>query len=66
MKLAFAIFRYFPFGGLQLDFSRFLKEGIRRGHAVTVLYDRWEGDFIPGAEYVNLKCRSLTNWGNGF
>ena len=63
MKLAFAIFRYFPFGGLQLDFARFLKEGIRRGHAVTVLYDRWEGEFIPGAEYVKLKCRALSNWG---
>lgn len=63
MKLAFAIFRYFPFGGLQLDFARFLQEGIRRGHAVTVLYDRWEGEFIPGAEYVKLKCRALTNWG---
>jgi UDP-glucose:(heptosyl)LPS alpha-1,3-glucosyltransferase len=63
MKLAFAIFRYFPFGGLQLDFARFLKEGISRGHTVTVLYDRWEGEFIPGAEYVNLKCRGLTNWG---
>ena len=63
MKLAFAIFRYFPFGGLQLDFARFLKEGIRRGHAVTVLYDRWEGEFIPGAEYVKLQCRALSNWG---
>ena len=63
MKLVFAIFRYFPFGGLQLDFARFLKEGIRRGHAVTVLYDRWEGEFIPGAEYVKLNCRALSNWG---
>jgi len=63
MKLAFTIFRYFPFGGLQLDFARFLKEGIRRGHSITVLYDRWEGDLIPGAEYVHLECRALTNWG---
>ncbi len=63
MKLAFTIFRYFPFGGLQLDFARFLAEGIRRGHAVTVLYDRWEGEFIPGAEYVKLECRAWTNWG---
>ncbi|MBO4648970.1 MAG: glycosyltransferase family 4 protein [Lentisphaeria bacterium] len=63
MKLAFTIFRYFPYGGLQLDFARFLREGIRRGHSITVLYDRWEGDFIPGAEYVQLDCRALTNWG---
>ena len=63
MKLAFAIFRYFPFGGLQLDFARFLREGIRRGHSITVLYDRWEGDFFPGANYEHLKCSALTNWG---
>ena len=63
MKFAFAIFRYFPYGGLQLDFIRFLKEGLRRGHSITVLYDRWEGDLIPGADYEPLKCRSLTNWG---
>lgn len=63
MKLAFTIFRYFPYGGLQLDFARFLREGLRRGHEITVLYDRWEGEFIPGAEYVPLDCRALTNWG---
>ena len=63
MKLAFTIFRYFPYGGLQLDFARFLQEGIRRGHDITVLYDRWEGDFIPGAAYEHLDCRALTNWG---
>ena len=63
MKLVFTIFRYFPYGGLQLDFARFLQEGIRRGHSVTVLYDRWEGDFFTGAEYRELKCEGLTNWG---
>lgn len=63
MNLAFTIFRYFPFGGLQLDFARFLREGLRRGHRITVLYDRWEGEFIPGAEYAELKCRALSNWG---
>ena len=63
MKFAFTLFRYFPYGGLQLDFARFLKEGLRRGHSITVLYDRWEGDFLPGAEYEQLKCRGLSNWG---
>jgi len=62
MKLAFTIFRYFPYGGLQLDFSRFLKEGLRRGHEITVLYDRWEGDFISGAAYRQLDCRAAANY----
>ena len=63
MKLAFTIFRYFPYGGLQLDLARFLKEGIRRGHSVTVFYGRWEGEFLVGAEYVQVPARGLTNWG---
>ena len=63
MKLAFIIFRYFPYGGLQLDFARFLEEGIRRGHSVTVFYGRWEGEFLPGADYVQVPARGLTNWG---
>ena len=62
MKLAFTIFRYFPYGGLQLDFSRFLREGLHRGHEITVLYDRWEGDFIPGAEYRQLSCHAAANY----
>ena len=62
MKLAFTIFHYFPYGGLQLDFSRFLKEGLRRGHAITVLYDRWEGDFISGAAYRQLECHGSANY----
>ena len=62
MKLAFTIFRYFPYGGLQLDFARFLREGLRRGHEITVLYDRWEGDFIPGAAYRLLECHAAANY----
>ena len=62
MKLAFTIFRYFPYGGLQLDFARFLREGLKRGHEISVLYDRWEGDFIPGAEYHRLECRAAANY----
>lgn len=62
MKLAFTIFRYFPYGGLQLDFSRFLREGLRRGHEITVLYDRWEGDFISGADYRQLECHASANY----
>ena len=62
MKLAFTIFRYFPYGGLQLDFARFLKEGLRRGHEITVLYDRWEGDFISGAAYQQLECHASSNY----
>ncbi|MCI6288100.1 MAG: glycosyltransferase family 4 protein [Lentisphaeria bacterium] len=63
MRLAFIIYRYFPFGGLQLDFRRMLEEGIRRGHDITVLYAYWEGDRISGAAYQELPGAAFTNWG---
>lgn len=44
MKLAFCLFKYFPFGGLQRDFLRIAKECLLRGHEVHVLTMQWEGD----------------------
>ncbi len=63
MKMAFLIFKYFPYGGLQLDFRRMLIEAVARGHQVTVLYGRWEGPFVEGATYRVLPPFALTNWG---
>ncbi len=44
MKLAFCLFKYFPFGGLQRDFLRIAKECVRRGHQVDVFTMAWEGE----------------------
>ncbi|HSW68941.1 MAG TPA: lipopolysaccharide core heptose(I) kinase RfaP [Gammaproteobacteria bacterium] len=44
MKLAFCLFRYFPFGGLQRDFLRIAEECIKRGHTVDVYCMDWEGE----------------------
>lgn len=47
MKLAFCLFNYFPFGGLQRDFLRIAKACVARGHEVHVYTMKWEGDFEP-------------------
>lgn len=47
MKLAFCLFNYFPFGGLQRDFMRIAKECVRRGHTVDVLTMKWKGEIDP-------------------
>ncbi len=47
MKLAFCLFRYFPFGGLQRDFLRIAHECLRRGHTVDVYSMKWEGSPDP-------------------
>lgn len=44
MKLAFCIFKYHPFGGLQRDFLRIAKACVTRGHSVTVFVSEWRGD----------------------
>lgn len=43
MRFAFALFKYFPFGGLQSDMLRIAECAAARGHEVTVFTGAWEG-----------------------
>ncbi|MBR2905979.1 MAG: hypothetical protein IKC08_08780 [Lentisphaeria bacterium] len=61
MRFIFAIYRFFPYGGLQKDFLRMAREVIRRGHSLTVLAAEWEGEKPSGAELVMLNAAGLTN-----
>lgn len=61
MHIAIVIFRYFPFGGLQRDMLAIAQEAIRRGHAVTVFCEHWQGDVIAGINLIKLRPRSLFN-----
>lgn len=62
MNFAFAIFKYFPFGGLQRDMLRMADAAVRRGHHVTVFTSSWEGD--PPPEGVELRLLRTTAWSN--
>ena len=63
MKIAFAIFKYFPWGGLQKDFMRTMSEVAARGHDVTCITGSWEGD-IPSFLHVEiLPLKKVTNHG---
>ena len=44
MKLAFCLYKYFPYGGLQRDFLRIAQACSSRGHQVTAYTLSWEGD----------------------
>lgn len=48
MKLAFALFDYFPFGGLQRDMLAIARACVAAGHEVTVFTRHWEGDRVDG------------------
>jgi len=69
MKLAFCLYRYFPFGGLQRDFLRIARICLQRGHEVHVYTGSWEGEQEPGL-FIHLltprgwqnhsRCRSFS------
>lgn len=47
MKLAFCLFKYFPYGGLARDFIRIAQECHARGHEIHVYTMSWQGDTVP-------------------
>ncbi|MDH4583721.1 glycosyltransferase family 4 protein [Pseudomonas sp. BN415] len=61
MQLAFVLYKYFPFGGLQRDFMRIALECQRRGHAIRVYTMIWEGDVPEGFEVLIAPVKALFN-----
>ena len=61
MQLAFALFKYFPYGGLQRDFLRIALACQARGHAVRAYVLSWQGDIPAGFEVVQVPVKALTN-----
>jgi UDP-glucose:(heptosyl)LPS alpha-1,3-glucosyltransferase len=50
--VAFILFKYFPFGGLQRDFLRVARACLDRGCAVRVYTLSWQGEVPVGIEVV--------------
>lgn len=48
MNIAFCLFNYFPYGGLQRDFIRIARTCKQRGHDIHVYTMSWEGELEPG------------------
>ncbi|SFD50221.1 UDP-glucose:(heptosyl)LPS alpha-1,3-glucosyltransferase [Pseudomonas citronellolis] len=61
MKLAFVLYKYFPFGGLQRDFMRIALECQKRGHAIRVYTPIWEGEVPPGFDVRVAPVKALFN-----
>ncbi|WP_397450235.1 glycosyltransferase family 4 protein [Pseudomonas sp. NA-150] len=61
MQLAFVLYKYFPFGGLQRDFMRIALECQQRGHQIRVYTLTWEGEVPPGFELVVVPVKALFN-----
>lgn len=61
MRLAFALFKYFPFGGLQRDFLRIAKECASRGHDINIYTMSWQGEIPEGMSVKIIASHGLTN-----
>ncbi|MET4692690.1 glycosyltransferase family 4 protein [Endozoicomonas lisbonensis] len=61
MILAFALFKYFPFGGLQRDFLRIALECQKRGCEIRVYTTSWQGDYPEGFNVKTLPVRGSSN-----
>ncbi len=61
MQLAFVLFKYFPFGGLQRNFLQIAEACQVRGHEVRVYTLSWQGEMPEGFEVVRVPVRAVTN-----
>ena len=63
MNIAAALFRYFAFGGLQLDTMRIVTELLARGHQVT-LFVGAGGAEVPAHPGLTVESLPLKRWSN--
>ena len=63
MRLAFCIFKHFPFGGLQRDLLKMVRESLKRGHDVRIYAIHWLDESGPpaGVELCTAPVRALFN-----
>lgn len=61
MQLAFCIFKYFPFGGIQRDLRKLVNACLARGHTVRVYTIRWNGPMLDGVDVRIAPVKALTN-----
>lgn len=65
MIVAFCLYKYFPFGGLQRDFMRIARTVAARGHRVRVYAWSWEGERPGDFDIIDVPVASHTNHGRG-
>ena len=59
--IGFALFKYFPFGGLQRDFLRVAQECHRRGFGIRVYTLSWEGQVPSEIDLIEVPVAAVTN-----
>lgn len=63
MRIAFTLFHYFPYGGLERDMLTMARACAARGHQITIYTQSWTGERPADIPVVILATRGLTNHG---
>jgi len=63
MNLAFAIFKYFPYGGLQRDMMSIARALLARGDRITLFCHIWDDDAPPPAG-LTVERLAVSGWSN--
>lgn len=61
VNLGFALFHYFPYGGLERDMLTIARVCRERGHAVTIYTGGWQGEKPSDMNVVELPLRARSN-----
>ncbi|MFT3929019.1 MAG: glycosyltransferase family 4 protein [Spongiibacteraceae bacterium] len=61
MNLGFALFHYFPYGGLERDMLTIARTCRERGHDITIYTGHWQGEKPRDMKVVELALRARTN-----
>jgi len=61
VQLAFILFKYFPFGGLQRNFLRIAQACQQRGHDIRVYALSWQGEIPPGFDVILVPAKAMSN-----
>ncbi len=61
LNLAFCLFKYFPFGGLQGDFLQIAEICMERGHKVDVYTISWNGEKPNGLNVTLVPVSAFSN-----
>lgn len=63
MKLAFIVFTYFPYGGMQRNLINIGRACLQRGHEIIVYTSEWQGRVPDGFQVEIIPVRASTNHG---
>ncbi|UDG80724.1 Lipopolysaccharide core biosynthesis protein RfaG [Candidatus Hartigia pinicola] len=61
MKIAFCLYNFFPYGGLQQDFLHIVKECIKRHYDVLVYVMSWKGFQPSNMKIIKVPKKGFTN-----